>query len=107
MEGKIHKSRAGGFAIFILNLPERSEGYLANLKLRPGSDHSQKGTEAFLRQTLRYAGLMSDATFLVRMDSGNDSLGNIAAGISATGSDLRGENIVAPHRPKEGRDGDP
>ncbi|MCL0049310.1 IS1380 family transposase [Dehalococcoidia bacterium] len=53
------------------------EGYLANLELRPGSDHSQKGTEAFLRQTLRYARLMSDATFLVRMDSGNDSLGNI------------------------------
>ena len=53
------------------------EGYLANLELRPGSDHSQKGTEAFLRQTLRYARLMSEATFLVRMDSGNDSLGNI------------------------------
>jgi len=53
------------------------EGYLANLELRPGSDHSQKGTEAFLRQTLRYAHLMSEATFLVRMDSGNDSLGNI------------------------------
>ena len=53
------------------------EGYLANLELRPGSDHSQKGTEAFLKQTLRYARLMSEATFLVRMDSGNDSLGNI------------------------------
>ena len=53
------------------------EGYLTNLELRPGSDHSQKGTEAFLKQTLRYARLMSEATFLVRMDSGNDSLGNI------------------------------
>ena len=53
------------------------EGYLANLELRPGSDHSQKGTEAFLRRTLRYARLMSEATFLVRMDSGNDSLSNI------------------------------
>jgi len=53
------------------------EGYLTNLELRPGSDHSQKGTEAFLRRTLRYAQLMSEATFLVRMDSGNDSLGNI------------------------------
>ena len=53
------------------------EGYLANLELRPGSDHSQKGTEAFLRQTLRYARLMSEATFVVRMDSGNDSVGNI------------------------------
>ena len=53
------------------------EGYLANLELRPGSDHSQKGTEAFLRRTLRYARLMSEATFLVRMDAGNDSMGNI------------------------------
>ncbi len=53
------------------------EGYLANLELRPGSDHSQKGTEAFLRRTLRYARMMSAATFLVRMDSGNDSVGNI------------------------------
>lgn len=53
------------------------EGYLANLQLRPGSDHSQKGTEAFLRRTLGYARLMSQATFLVRLDSGNDSLDNI------------------------------
>ena len=53
------------------------EGYLTNLQLRPGSDHSQKGTEAFLRRTLRYARLMSQATFLVRLDSGNDSLDNI------------------------------
>jgi hypothetical protein len=53
------------------------EGYLANLELRPGSDHSQKGTEAFLRRTLRYARLMSGATFLVRLDSGHDSLDNI------------------------------
>jgi len=53
------------------------EGYLANLQLRPGSDHSQKGTAVFLRRTLRYARLMSQATFLVRLDSGNDSLDNI------------------------------
>ena len=53
------------------------EGYLANLELRPGSDHCQKGTEAFLRKTLQHARVMSQATFLVRMDSGNDSVGNI------------------------------
>ena len=53
------------------------EGYLANLELRPGSDHCQKGTEAFLRQTLRYARLMTDAPLLARLDSGNDSLDNI------------------------------
>jgi len=53
------------------------EGYLANLELRPGSDHCQKGTKGFLEKTLRYARMMSDAPFLVRMDSGNDSLENI------------------------------
>ena len=53
------------------------EGYLANLELRLGSDHCQKGTEAFLRQALRYARLMTDAPLLARLDSGNDSVGNI------------------------------
>jgi len=53
------------------------EGYLANLDLRPGSDHCQKGTKEFLERTLGYARLMSNAPFLVRMDSGNDSLENI------------------------------
>ena len=53
------------------------EGYLINLELRPGSVHSQKETEIFLRRTLRYARLMSQAIFLVRLDSGNDSLDNI------------------------------
>jgi hypothetical protein len=53
------------------------EGYLANLELRPGSDHCQKGTKEFLEKTLHYTRMMNDAPFLVRMDSGNDSLENI------------------------------
>lgn len=53
------------------------EGYLANLELRPGSDHCQKGAKEFLERTLFYARMMTDAPFLVRMDSGNDSLENI------------------------------
>lgn len=53
------------------------EGYLVNLELRPGSAHSQKGTEEFLKRTLRYVRLMSQSVFLVRLDSGNDSLDNI------------------------------
>jgi hypothetical protein len=53
------------------------EGYLANLELRPGSVHCQKGTKKFLKRTLCYARLMSQAVFLVRLDSGNDSLDNI------------------------------
>ena len=47
------------------------------MELRPGSDHCQKGTQAFLERTLYYARMMTDAPFLVRMDSGNDSLDNI------------------------------
>jgi hypothetical protein len=53
------------------------EGYLVNLELRPGSEHCQKGTDKFLMRSLHYARRMSQATFLVRMDSGNDSLDNI------------------------------
>jgi len=64
-----------GYAPIFAYLGE--EGYLANLELRPGSDHCQKGTDEFLKESLRYARRMSQATFLVRMDSGNDSLNNI------------------------------
>ena len=62
-----------GYAPIFAYLGE--EGYVTNLELRPGSDHSQKRTKEFLRRALRNARLMSEATFLVRMDSGNDSLG--------------------------------
>jgi hypothetical protein len=65
----------GGYAPIFAYVGE--EGYLANLELRPGSVHCQKGTKEFLSQTLRYARLMSQAVFLVRLDSGNDSLENI------------------------------
>jgi hypothetical protein len=67
--------KVDGYAPIFAYLGE--EGYLINLELRPGSDHCQKGTKEFLRRTLRYARLMSPATFLVRLDSGNDSLDNI------------------------------
>ena len=67
--------RFNGYAPIFAYVGE--EGYLANLELRPGSDHCQKGTTEFLERTLDYARMMSDAPFLVRMDSGNDSLDNI------------------------------
>jgi len=51
--------KCDGYAPIFAYLGE--EGYLTNLELRPGNDHSQKGTEAFLRRTLRYARLMSEA----------------------------------------------
>jgi hypothetical protein len=54
------------------------EGYEVNVELREGSQHSQKNTPAFLRETIRYAKMVTDKGILVRLDSGNDSLDNIA-----------------------------
>ena len=67
--------KVDGYAPIFAYLGE--EGYLVNLELRPGSDHCQKGTMKFLRRTLRYVRLISSATLLLRLDSGNDSLDNI------------------------------
>jgi hypothetical protein len=53
------------------------EGYLAHVELREGSQHCQKGTPGFLRDTIRYAKTMTDSGMLVRLDSGNDSLDNL------------------------------
>jgi hypothetical protein len=54
-----------------------AEGYLVNDELREGKHHSQKDTPAFLRESIRYAKMITDERLLVRMDSGNDSLENI------------------------------
>ena len=54
------------------------EGYQVNVEFREGSQHSQKNTPAFLRETIRYAKMITDKGILVRLDSGNDSLDNIA-----------------------------
>jgi hypothetical protein len=53
------------------------EGYWINLDFREGKTHCQKGTAAFLVDTLRYAQMASSTPVLVRMDSGNDSAENI------------------------------
>jgi len=55
-----------------------AEGYLVNTELRPGKQHCQNGTPTFLRESLRLARLLTDASLLVRMDSGNDSADNLA-----------------------------
>lgn len=55
-----------------------AEGYLVNTELRPGKQHCQNGTPAFLRESLRLARLLSDAPLLVKMDSGNDSADNLS-----------------------------
>ena len=54
-----------------------TEGFLVNTELREGKQHSQKGTPAFLRQTLALARQLTARSLLVRMDSGNDSAENL------------------------------
>ncbi|MBQ1571630.1 MAG: IS1380 family transposase [Clostridiales bacterium] len=54
-----------------------TEGYLANAELRVGSQHCQKGTPDFLRETLSYCHQLTSAPLLVRLDSGNDAAENI------------------------------
>jgi hypothetical protein len=52
------------------------EGYLVNLELREGSQHCQKDTPLFLKETLDYARKITSAPILMRLDSGNDCQDN-------------------------------
>jgi hypothetical protein len=54
------------------------EGYCLELELRPGSQHCQKGTPGFLQRVLGRARQLTDAPLLLRLDSGNDAIENIA-----------------------------
>ena len=54
------------------------EGYCLELELRAGSQHCQKGTPAFLQRVLARARQLSAAPLLLRLDSGNDAIENIA-----------------------------
>jgi hypothetical protein len=65
-----------GYAPMFAYLGE--EGYLVNLELRPGTQHCQKETPAFLQETIRLARLITAETLLARMDSGNDALENLS-----------------------------
>ena len=54
------------------------EGYLAHLQLREGSQHCQKGTPEFLRETIHLLRRYNEfIRLLLRNDSGNDSHENI------------------------------
>ena len=54
------------------------EGYLLNLALREGTQHCQKGTPGFLRQTIGLVRTyLKEIRLLARLDSGNDALENI------------------------------
>ena len=54
------------------------EGYLIGAQLRPGSQHSQKGTPEFLKNSILSAKKVTKNPLLLRMDCGFDSKENIA-----------------------------
>jgi hypothetical protein len=54
-----------------------TEGFLVNTELREGTQHCQKGTPAFLEETLQLSHKMTDKPLLIRMDSGNDAKENL------------------------------
>lgn len=59
------------------------EGYLVDVELRPGKQHCQNETPAFLRETLSLARQLSAAPLLARLDSGNDATDNLEILIEA------------------------
>ena len=60
-----------------------TEGYAINFELREGKQHCQNGTVEFLQETIRLCKKLTDQPLLVRLDSGNDSIDNIAVLIDA------------------------
>ncbi len=54
------------------------EGYCLEWELREGSQHCQKGTPELLERVLARARRLTPLPLLLRMDSGNDALANIA-----------------------------
>lgn len=79
---KVHKEglgntykRTNGYAPMVAYLGQ--EQYIIKAELRPGIQHSQKGTAQFLADTIDYAvGIVPRNQILVRMDSGNDAVEN-------------------------------
>ena len=55
-----------------------TEGYAINFELREGKQHCQSGTVAFLQETIRLCKKLTDKPLLIRLDSGNDSIDNVA-----------------------------
>jgi hypothetical protein len=55
-----------------------TEGYAINFELREGKQHCQNGTVAFLQETIRLCKKLTDKPLLIRLDSGNDSIDNVA-----------------------------
>lgn len=74
-----------GYAPMLAYLGE--EGYLVNAELRPGKQHCQKETPAFLQETIGLARQITAEKLLVRMDSGNDAVDNLSVLESEAGVD--------------------
>ena len=55
-----------------------TEGYAINFELREGKQHCQKGTVEFLQETIKLCHRLTDKPLLIRLDSGNDSIDNVA-----------------------------
>ena len=55
-----------------------TEGYAINFELREGKQHCQNGTVEFLQETIDLCRRLTDQPLLIRLDSGNDSIDNIA-----------------------------
>ena len=55
-----------------------TEGYAINFELREGKQHCQKGTVEFLQETIKLCKQLTDKPLLIRLDSGNDSIDNVA-----------------------------
>ena len=53
------------------------EGFCIDTQLREGKDHCQKGTPAYLSESINFAQIVTDKTLLLRADSGYDSIDNI------------------------------
>lgn len=60
-----------------------TEGYAINFELREGKQHCQNGTVEFLQETVELCHRLTDKPLLVRLDSGNDSIDNVAVLIDA------------------------
>lgn len=68
--------KVAGYAPIFAHLG--AEGYVATAELRPGNQHSQKDTPAFLARAFEQARAMTQAPLLLRLDAGFDAAANIA-----------------------------
>ena len=76
-----------------------TEGYAVNFELREGKQHCKNGTVEFLLETINLCKKLTDKPLLVRLDSGNDSIDNVAV-LTDTGCRF----IIKRNFRKESRD---